>query len=389
MNVGVVFHALEPTAGGGATFQRTLLEGIRAAAGRTRHTFRFYSVAGVPEPGVTVVPQGASARVRQNAVTLARELFDHVGVRRPPLATPLERALRRDGVEFVWFASPYAERCELPFAFTVFDLEHLKQPWFPEVSERGQWEQRRFYFERHIPKAACVIAAGRTGADEVHAFYRVPQERLLALRHPTPPFALRTGVTRRPSRARLGAFGVEPPYLFYPAQFWAHKNHAVLLDALELLPPEYRLVLVGSDKGVREHVRGLAAGAAVADRVAFLGFVEQDDLVALYTHAHALTYPSWFGPENLPPLEAFALACPVVAADVPGAAEQLGDAALRVPPGDAGGWAEAVRSLEDESLRITLAERGRVIALERSVEAYVNPVLTFLDGFELARRSWP
>ena len=44
---------------------------------------------------------------------------------------------------------------------------------------------------------------------------------------------------------------------------------------------------------------------------------------------------SLFGPENLPPLEAMALGCPVVAADVPGAREQLGDAALRVPPIDA------------------------------------------------------
>ena len=41
---------------------------------------------------------------------------------------------------------------------------------------------------------------------------------------------------------------------------------------------------------------------------------------------------SFFGPDNIPPLEAFALGCPVIASNVPGAKEQLGDAAVLVAP---------------------------------------------------------
>ena len=52
------------------------------------------------------------------------------------------------------------------------------------------------------------------------------------------------------------------------------------------------------------------ASAGIAAHVHFLGFVDTEDLVALYQHAHALTYLSFFGPENLPPLEAFALGLP-------------------------------------------------------------------------------
>jgi glycosyltransferase involved in cell wall biosynthesis len=386
VNVGVVFHALEPWAGGGATFQRTVLDGIRAAAPSSGHTFRFYSVDGAPEPGIRVVPRNGVTRARQLAVNLTREVFDHVGVRRPPFRTPLETALGEDGVEVVWFASPYAERCELPYVFTVLDLEHLKQPWFPEVGGQGQWELRRYYFERHLPKAARVIAAGETGAAEVERFYRVPRDRILPLRHPTPPFALDAWEPQPEALARLG---IEPPYLLYPAQFWAHKNHAVLFDMLALLPVQYRLVLVGSDKGILSHVRGLAARAGVAERVVFLGFVSQDDLVALYTHAHAMTYASWFGPENLPPLEAFALGCPVIAADVPGVAEQLEGAAVLIAPNDGSGFADAVRLLQREELRRELVERGRRVAAARTVEDYICPVLEFFDEFELIRRSWP
>jgi glycosyltransferase involved in cell wall biosynthesis len=387
VNVGVVFRDLEPTSGGSSTFQRALLDGIRSAADRTRHAFHFYSVAGAPEPGLIVVPRHGLTLARYRAVTLARELCDQVGLRRPPLSTPLEKALAENDVEVVWFASWYAERCELPFVFTVLDLEHLKQPWFPEVSARGEWERRRSYFERYVPKATRVIAPGQVGADEVERFFGVPRERLLALQHPTPPFAVRAAAGDRPSRDLVDARGLGGPYLLYPAQFWPHKNHAVLFDALAHLP-EYSLVCVGSDKGALHHLRKLADQIGVASRVFFLGFVEVDELLALYAHAHALAYASYFGPENLPPLEAYALGCPVIAADVPGARDQLDHAALLVPPDDAVAWVDAVRALERDELRVELVGRGRAVAASRRVDDYVKGVLEFLDDFELVRRSW-
>jgi glycosyltransferase involved in cell wall biosynthesis len=387
VNVGVIFHSLEPTSGGNSTFQRTLLGGIRSAADRTPHVFHFYSAGGTPEPNVTVVPRHGLALARYRAVTLIRELCDHTGLRRLPLRTPLERAMAQDRVEIVWFASWYAERCDLPYVFTVLDLEHLKQPWFPEVSAHGEWERRHSYFQRHIPKATRVIVPGQIGADEVERFFRIPRERLLPLQHPTPPFALRAAAGDLPSRYLVDARGVHGPYLLYPAQLWPHKNHAVLFDALVQLP-EYSLVCVGSDKGALQHLRRLADQIGVASRVVFLGFVEIDELVALYAHARALVYASYFGPENLPPLEALALGCPVIAAEVSGVREQVDEAALLVPPGDASGWADAVRKLEQDDLRVELVARGRAVAASRRVDDYVGRVLEFLDGFELVRRSW-
>jgi glycosyltransferase involved in cell wall biosynthesis len=207
------------------------------------------------------------------------------------------------------------------------------------------------------------------------------------LPHPTPEFALRYDSDHDDAqrRERLGVGG---RYLFYPAQFWAHKNHYNALRALSELDAGYRIVLVGSDKGQEGHVSKLARELGVADRVQTLGFVEIDDLVALYRGAHALLYPSFLGPENLPPLEAFALGCPVVASDVPGASEQMGDAALLVSPTDPAAMAAAVRHLEDEGERGRRVELGRRRANELTAEGYVRGVLGFLDEFEHIRRCW-
>lgn len=389
MNVGVVFGWLDPTTGGIATFQRSLLEGIRRVEPGSEHVFTFYTVGGAGDEGVTNVGRGGAEGLQRRLVTVASAVTDQFGRTRPPLRTPLERALARDGVQVVWFASSYAERCELPFLFTVFDVEYLRKPWYPEVSSRGEWEGRRAYFDRFVPKATRVIVPGPVGAEQVERLFGVPEERLLPLHHPTPTFALAAAAAEAPPFELLREHGVERPYLFYPAQYWAHKNHPVLLDALALLPERYQLVCVGSDKGTLAHLRGLAERAGVASRVRFLGFVSTEELVALYAHAHALTYPSRFGPENLPPLEACALGCPVVVAEVPGARAQLRDAALFVPPDDARGFADAVVALERDELRAEHVRRGRELAASRRVEDYVAGVLAFLDEFVAIRRAWP
>ena len=390
VKVAVVYYQLTPEGGGVHTFTQSIHAALRDAERASRHEFVYYATATDegPPPGVTMLPAGKIAAAQKRTILRLREAQDRLGAPRIGPGTWFERSLAERDVDLVWFATNYAEDCEQPFIFTVFDVEHARQPWFPEVSANGQWEQRHHYFSRYIPKATRVIVPNEAGRDQVERYWRIEADRFLLLHHPTPEFALQAGDQPAPPRDALDRRGIGERYLFYPAQFWAHKNHATIFEALGLLGGEYELVCVGSDKGQLDHHRRLAATLGVAERVHFLGFVPTDDLVALYRHAHALTYASLFGPENLPPLEAMALGCPVVAADVPGAREQLGDAALRVPALDAAALANAVRTLDDPSERDRLVAAGRERAARFTAEGYVGGVLAFLDDFERVRRTW-
>lgn len=385
MRVAVHLPELDPRLGGGFTFQEGLAAALDRARAETDHQFVIYA-RGDAGPGSVRLRLSHRALAARRLVRLTREVQERaLGIRPLSGRTWFERSLDDEGIDLVWFGTPRAEDCRgRPFVFTIWDLAHLEQPWFPEVSANGEWELRQVFYSRYVPRATRIIVPNAAGREQLLRHFHVRPERVLVLPHPTPEFARRAAAS--PDRAEGPA--IPAPYLLYPAQYWSHKNHATLLRALAQLPA-YTLACVGSDKGYLDHVRGIARDLGVLERVRFLGFVETDELAALYRRAHALVYLSFFGPENLPPLEAFALGCPVVQADVPGAREQLGEAALLVPPTDATAAAGAVRRLEDPSLRASLIEAGRARAAGYTADAYVRGVLDFLDEFEPVRSCWP
>ena len=160
-----------------------------------------------------------------------------------------------------------------------------------------------------------------------------------------------------------------------------------LLDNHGLAMPA---VFVGSDKGNLNHIKQMTNELGLARQVHFLGFVSQSDLISLYRNALALTYVSFCGPENLPPLEAFALGCPVVASEVPGAREQLGDAALLVDPCSPEEIGDAIKALHDDPNEArALVDKGRQRALRWTGHDFVRGVYKILDNFEPVRRSFP
>lgn len=212
-------------------------------------------------------------------------------------------------------------------------------------------------------------------------------ERIRILKHPTPDFAV-SGARESGSRPKNLPDG---DFVFYPAQFWSHKNHLLLIKTaarLKEMSAPISVALVGSDKGNRAHVEAEAKRLGV--EVHFLGFVSRPELVYLYKNALALAYASLCGPENLPPLEAMALGCPVIAADTLGAREQLGEAAHLLPGFDPDAWAEALSDWKkDPRQRASLIERGRERALSYTGEHFLRDLEAIFSEFAEYRALWP
>ena len=389
MRVAILLGHSDPTAGGGHTFQAEVFNALLEIGARSRHVFVFLchpeiaaKLPARPLPNAEVVALDVEA---------AEPRFVLFGRRWPaPTGRSLDKQLQAAGVEFVWQLGAPGQVLEIPYMVVVWDLQHRLQPWFPEVSGNGNWQHRDTIYTAVLGRAAAVIVGTQVGKQEVERFFRVDPSRILIMPHPTPRFRDSEAATTAPVRKKYGIAG---DYLFYPAQFWAHKNHVNLLLALKLLQTRFArplsVALVGADHGNLAHVKATAEQLKLADRVHFLGFVPRVDLIDLYQQAFALSYVTFFGPENLPPLEAFALGCPVIASDVAGAREQLGDAVLFVDPSSPERIAEAVIRLEsEEGLREKLTDAGRTIAQARTPRGFVEAALAFLDRFEAVRRCW-
>jgi glycosyltransferase involved in cell wall biosynthesis len=304
----------------------------------------------------------------------------------------LEQCIREANVDVVWFLGPGNPPVSVPYIATVWDLQHRLQPFFPEVSIAGwTWESRERRYQHSLPRATRVITSTKVGKEQIVKFYGVAPENVAVIPLPTPNGA---SSGERVSCTNICArFGLDREFIFYPAQFWPHKNHVNLLMALDILRRndglDLDLVLTGADKGNQKYISDLATKLGLTSHVHMLGFVTRDDLEALYRGAVALVYASYFGPDNLPPLEAFKLDCPVAAARVAGVEEQLEDAALLFDPSDPGAIATAVKTLYgDPKLRERLTKRGRELGAARTPTQYLEQICIILDEFEKVRRCW-
>lgn len=388
MRVGVCLGDFIPKAGGGYTFVSQVYEAFLEAAPHTPDDFVVFGRAAFSATHAAnctfhALPAiGTAAKVvaaAKSSIPLFSLLYRRPGI--------LERAALERGIELLWFVGGmFYDVPDIPYVATVWDLQHRTHPWFPEVAAAGQWDRREAGYARYLRRAAYVITGTKVGAAQIQAFYQVPAERIRILPHPTPA---------------MPAQETEPPvpglaarrFIFYPAQFWPHKNHVNLLHAVKIIRDEsaldLHLVLTGTDKGNLQHVRSVIDRLGLTQVVHNLGFVDRETLVWLYRRAVALAYPSFSGPENLPPLEANALGCAVAIADYPGAREQLADAALYFDPSDPASIAAALRDLVAcPHMADELKAKGLANAASRTAARYVEGVLSVVREFEAVRRCW-
>lgn len=400
MKVGIYAEDLEPSVGGGHTLTVEIVRALGRARPRSPHELVVYTrgdargdvdLGGLPVERVDDAALGGAVRKLQRGVRAVAELAGPKVARHAQ--TIWHKKLASDNVKLLWSPGPLVPLFDVPFAVTIWDLQHRVQPWFPEVSSDGERAYRERTISEALHRAMRVVVGTTAGAAEVERYYAIPPNRIRMLPHPTPRFALDAAPDETGDDAVIARLGVPRPFIVYPAQLWPHKNHATLLEALRVLDVDHgvhvSLALAGSDRGQAAPLRARAEQLGVASRMHLLGFVSQRDLIALYRCASALAYPSWFGPENLPPLEAFALGCPVVAACVDGSAEQLGDAALLVDPLDARGFATALaRVLTDDVERNRLIERGCARATRTTTDDFATGALDLIDEMARVRSTW-
>jgi len=307
------------------------------------------------------------------------------------LLSPFEKMLLRNKCDLVYFVAP-TERVaclqRLNYILTAWDNCHRDFPEFPEVRIHGEFADREYIFQ-FLPQAFLTIVDSDDLADRLNRRYGVDRDRLLIMPFsPNPQLQLNKCDNILPTLVR---YGLNPGYFLYPAQFWAHKNHIRIVQALALLKMQGEMpfvVFVGGDKGNKKLVTDAVIREGLREQVVDLGFIPTDDLQALYKGCTAVLMPTYFGPTNIPPLEAWQASCPLIYSQH--LSNQTGDAALLIDPDDPKSIADAMLQSKCHEVRKILIKRGerRLLDIKFQREQAENKFLNHLETFAARLSLW-
>jgi len=268
------------------------------------------------------------------------------------------------------------------FISTNWDLGHLSTYNFPEFIINGEYERREIWYQANLKKALLIFAESDTGKKQLNDLLNINLNRIKV----APLFAgniINMHVSPAKQAEILDNLSLnQNDYLFYPAQFWAHKNHYNLLLAFRRVTttqPNLKLVLTGSDKGNKSYIQNIIDKLNI-NNVLILGFVNDDTMISLYKNSLCLIMPSFLGPTNMPLLEAQHFGVPVVCSALEGHKEMLGSSALYFDPENQNEIHDAIMQIMDKDVRSRLVKQGE-INLSTSKFKLDNAVVEIEKGF--------
>jgi len=395
LKVGIYFNARRDQ-GGLYQYAVTLIHCLNHFGRRHQYTLFHATLEPLPADLDTshwqIIRISRSSLLPGFGIELALMYLARFGWHRPMKVLPPHRQIRHKKIDIMLYVKPtiHTFLWPYPFIFPIHDLQHLLQPEFPEVSANGEWSRREFIYRNAVPKANAILTDSEIGREDVIQNYNIDPSKVYPLPYITPIY-MTTGLKESDLERVRQQYLLPNQFLFYPAAFWPHKNHSCLLHAMKLLIQEYQqnethLVFTGSCRNECEHLKKLSMELGLTERVHFLGYVPDEDLYPLYRLAYALVMPTFFGPTNIPVLEAWSLGCPVITSDIRGIREQIGDAGLLADPHDEKEFAHAIHQLiTNPDLRDHIIAQGKIRVSQWTPVDFAKRLENIFD--ECIRRS--
>jgi glycosyltransferase involved in cell wall biosynthesis len=285
----------------------------------------------------------------------------------------------------VWHGPHYTMplRLNVPAVVTVHDLTFFEHP---EWHERGKVAYFRPMIRAATRRAAVVIAVSEDTA-----------RRLQALAPPVGPIVVAphgvdherfSPVVGHDDDATLASHGIRAPFVAFTGTIEPRKGLPTLVEAFARVASDdrrLRLVLAGGDGWGSDLVRDAVASSGVPTRVLRPGYLPDSAIAPLFRRAAVVAYPSLAEGFGLNALEALACGAPLVTTTGSALDEVVGDAAIKVAPGDVDALADALH----EALKPEVAARLRAAGPPRATHfTWERSVDRHIDAYRLATTSF-
>lgn len=361
---------------GGYNYQRNLFEVLNRHSPGMVVPVLFAGTADDPDeiaalasiPGVEVVrspvfDHGATGLAR--TTDLARAIV--FGLDAPAVAE-----FKANGIDMVFESARFfGWRLPIPAVAWFPDFQHRL---LPHLFSRGAYWRRDLGFRAQIASGRHIMLSSASALGDLRKFYPGSSNGVSVVRFASePPVGL---LTTDPSDV-IARYDLPRRYFYLPNQFWRHKNHRLVVDALDLLKSRGRDVVVAAsgntedfrESGLFDKTMSEVSSRGLEPNFKHLGMIPLDHVYALLRASMALINPSECEGWSTTVEEAKSFGVPMILSDIDVHREQTGGSARYFGIRDAAALADQMLQVAQTAEAATV--RNLLPNLEQRVEAFV------------------
>jgi glycosyltransferase involved in cell wall biosynthesis len=327
--------------------------------------------------------------IRADSVTAGQGTARSIGALLAGRASDVAREFAGHGIDLVFEASQfYGWRFALPCLTWIPDFQHRH---LPQMFSRAYWWRRDLGYRIQVGAGRTIMLSSEDARRDCETFYPTTRGRTVVVPFAVPPPSIPQGLLAESLRRHA----LPDDFLFMPNQFWKHKNHSIVIEALALLGSRGRNIVIaasGNPADVRharhfDQLRDRVRTIGLEAQFRFLGMLPYGEVLALMAGCRAMVNPSLFEGWSTTVEEGKALGVPLVLSNLAVHREQAGESAVYFDPSSPESVAKALLEATGRFGGGNLAERALAAAptAGASVDRYAA---RFAEAAQLAVRRF-
>ncbi|WP_415321011.1 glycosyltransferase [Candidatus Pelagibacter sp. Uisw_092] len=323
MNIGIIFDA--PNNSGGGFFQSLssaiILNKIKDPK------FNFFYIVFSDEVEKTLLSKGLKTiNFKNNLLFSIYKKINNISffskiLNKLKYKNLFYKLLKKNKINFVVFLGPstlvnFLE--DINFSYSIYDVQHKTHTFFPEYRLGNYFSERDNLLQKSIDKSFKIFVDTDTTKKDVTFYYNCKPDKIIV--QPFIPFLPKLFDEKKnyelnPEIKNKINLKNGQKYLFYPAQFWAHKNHRYIADFLKLMKnnnnKSYKIVCCGSNRSNRSYVEKIIKENNLTEDFIIFNYLSNDEVIQLYQNSFGLIMPTYVARSTLPLYESFFFHKPV------------------------------------------------------------------------------
>ena len=230
------------------------------------------------------------------------------------IKNPLEKFVKQNKIDLLIFNSPDL------YTLLSSNLNYVASIWNTEIREyknfsefkNGGYKYQEKIIKEIINNAFKITVFTNQNKSDLVRLYKCDQEKIILQNlRPMLPIIHKDLINKHDFLLDFEGLNLDKKnkWIFYPAQFWEHKNHKYIVDALSKInnlgTGNVNFVFCGRDRGHLREIKLKIKKNNLENRFIIFDYLTDNQVISLYIHSDAVAIPTYLGRSSLPLLESF------------------------------------------------------------------------------------